>query len=150
MKDKSNNKKNRVVVKNYPYSETAKEIFNLLKDGNYHSTKNKADQMPFKYLLDIRPEETRDLLNADGEPDQKAINRYVFKKRRILLDQFTALKLLGFAGMKSKTSSATYALNKTGLNMLKGLAIMDEAQKRGLKFENLWKLLFKSQPPEFD
>lgn len=144
-------KNSRIVVKNYPYDETARAIFDILKDGMYHSTKNRTEETPFNHLIAVEDSEIKNLLDENGNRDEKAVKRYIFKKKRILLDQFVALRLLGFASMKSKTSSATYALNRNGMNMLKGLAIMEEAQKRNVKFETIWSALFGKTPaPEIE
>ena len=132
-----------MIVKNYPYRASARAIFELLKDGAYHNTKGKPDKPPFNEFIKTSNEELRLFAtNDDGSLNIKLARRYSLKKRRVLLDQFMALKLLGFAETKGKTNASVYGLTEDGLNMLQGLAIIEEAKSRGETFRTIWQTLF--------
>lgn len=130
-------KKKDVVVKTYPYESSSRSILNLLRTGQYYNSNGKAEDLPFSHYIAVSPKEVEEYVKEDGTPDYKARERYSHKKRRIFLDQFIALKLLGFAQQRNKTSSAEYGLTSFGLKMVQGLNIMEEAEKLGLTYEEV-------------
>lgn len=132
-------KPKQVVVKSFPYENSSRSILNLLKSGQYYNSNGKADDVPFSSYIAVSPKEVEEYIKADGSPDYKTRERYSHKKRRIFLDQFIALKLLGFAQQKNKTSSAEYGLTPYGVKMVQGLSIMEEAEKLGLSYEDILK-----------
>ena len=132
-------KSKQIVVKSYRYEDSSRSILNLLKNGQYYNSNGKADDAPFSHYIAVSTKEVEEYVKADGTPDYKARERYVHKKRRIFLDQFIALKLLGFAQQKNKTSSAEYGLTSYGIKMVQGLNIMEEAEKLGLSYEEVLK-----------
>jgi hypothetical protein len=130
-------KTKQIVVKTYPYENSSRSILNLLKSGQYYNSNGKADDAPFSSYIAVSTKEVEEYVKADGTPDYKARERYIHKKRRIFLDQFIALKLLGFAQQKNKTSSAEYGLTSYGAKMVQGLSIMEEAEKLGLSYDDV-------------
>ena len=137
-----NHKKSKeVVVKNYPYEQSAKSILSLLKNGGYYYSNGLADEQPFSSYIAVSRQEYEEYDNEDKTPNQKARERYAYKKRRIFLDQFIALKTLGFARQTSQTSSASYGLTPYGKQMVQGLAIVEEAEKLGLTYEEVLRRL---------
>lgn len=135
-KEKSNKE---VVVKKYPYEQSAKAILAILKNGLYLYTNKLADREPFSGFVAVSKDEIKDYVKSDNTPDQKAIDRYVYKKKRIFLDQFIALKTLGFARQASTTSNASYVLTPYGIKMTQGLSLMDEVEKLGISYEEALK-----------
>ena len=134
--DNEPDKKN-VVVKNFPYEKSAKSILSIMRNGGYHYSNGLADNTPFSSYIAVSSDEIKDYVDKNGSPDIKSRERYAYKKRRIFLDQFIALKTLGFAKQASKTSNASYTLTDYGKKMVQGLSIMEEAEKLGLSYEDI-------------
>lgn len=126
-----------VVVKQYPYEQSAKAILAILKNGLYLYTNKLSEREPFSSFVAVTKDEIKDYTKPDGTSDKKAIDRYIYKKKRIFLDQFIALKTLGFARQASTTSNASYVLTPYGIKMTQGLSLMDEAEKSGLSYEEV-------------
>lgn len=124
--------KSRIVVEDYPFSLSTREILKLLSDGNYHITKGRSDQEPFKSFVKVNPEEISEYAE-DGDED--SIEKYMEKKRNIPLQQFSALKLLGITVKKSRTTAATYSLSELGREIVSGLKLVKILKKYGLNMD---------------
>lgn len=142
----------RIIVRDYKNEDSARAILKMLEDGSFHSTKGLPDKAPFSEYTQTGEEELSGYKNPDGSPNLDAQEKYIEKKRRIPLQQFAALKMLGMARIKSRTTSATYALTPFGMDILRGLRIVQEAHRRNITLSQVWRTLFpdKSTPELFD
>lgn len=136
----------KIIVKDFPYEQSARAIMAILQDGHFHSSHGIPEKQPFVQYKLVHDWEVADFIMPDGDPDADAVEIYKYKKRRIVLDQLGALKLLGLADMQERTMSSTYGFNAAGMQMIRGLLIMEEAAKHNLSFTQVWQKLFPGTP----
>ncbi len=127
----------RISVTQYPFEVSAKSLLNLLRDGKYHESRGIAKQKPFSEYVRIDPDEIKGFTDENGNPDQRGIRRYADKKRDTVSQQLAAMKLLGIAMQRNRTGGAAYALTPFGIDIVRGLALLQAGTKHDLSFEEM-------------